>query len=252
MYMAAFYEDGNVVPFGNPFCIEANGCVRDIPVNFSKKQSMTLLRKYPFMGKEDFFNLRMSGGRFQGANTSDFSDATTLYKFEGATNGNWYDVDVKGNSKYRYLRYIGPSASHCNINELEFYGEKGERLTGTIIGTEGEPWALKEKAFDGDILTGFAAISPDGNWVGLRLDHPSSVSKIRFIGRNDGNSIEVGNEYELLCWAGFWQTLAEKKAESTKLVLDSMPSGGLYVLHNKTKGHEERIFTYEKGEQIWW
>ena len=252
MYMAAFYEDGNVVPFGNPFCIEADGSVRDIPVNFSKKQSMTLLRKYPFMGKEDFFNLRMSGGRFQGANTSDFSDATTLYKFEGATNGNWYDVDVKGNSKYRYLRYIGPSASHCNINELEFYGEKGERLTGTIIGTEGEPWALKEKAFDGDILTGFSAISPDGNWVGLRLAHPSSVSKIRFIGRNDGNSIEVGNEYELLCWAGFWQTLAEKKAESTKLVLDSMPSGGLYVLHNKTKGHEERIFTYEKGEQIWW
>ncbi len=252
MYMAAFYDDGHVVPFGDPFCIESDGRVRNISVNFSKKQSMTLLRKYPFMGKEDFFNLRMSGGKFQGANEADFSDATTLYRFEGATNGNWYEVEVKDDTKFKYLRYIGPAASHCNINELEFYSPEDKLLKGAIIGTEGEPWALKEKVFDGDILTGFSSVSPDGNWVGLRLDHPSSVSKIRFIGRNDGNGIEIGDEYEMLCWNGFWQTLADKKAESTKLVLDSMPCGGLYVLHNKTKGHEERIFTYENGNQIWW
>jgi len=36
------------------------------------------------------------------------------------------------------------------------------------------------------------------------------------------------------------------------LTLKNMPSGGLYLLHDKTKGWEERIFTYEDGEQVWW
>jgi len=33
---------------------------------------------------------------------------------------------------------------------------------------------------------------------------------------------------------------------------NNVPSEALYLLHNKTKGTDERIFTYEKGEQVWW
>ena len=84
----------------------------------------------------------------------------TFYKFEGLTNGNWYEIPVTDEGRYRYLRYIGPMGSHCNINELEFYGTDGKKLSGTIIGTEGDPWASKEKVFDGDILTGFSGVSP--------------------------------------------------------------------------------------------
>jgi len=29
-------------------------------------------------------------------------------------------------------------------------------------------------------------------------------------------------------------------------------ANGLYILHNLTRGKEERIFTYEHGKQIWW
>ena len=36
------------------------------------------------------------------------------------------------------------------------------------------------------------------------------------------------------------------------LIFKNVPSGGLYVLRDKTKGHEQRIFTYEKEEQVWW
>jgi hypothetical protein len=252
MYMAAFYEDGEVKPFGDPFCIEADGTVRDIVRNDQRTEAMKLLRKYPFMGKEDFFNLRMSGGMFQGSNDADFAETSCFYTFEGVTNGNWYEVEVQDSAAYRYLRYIGPPSSHCNINEMEFYDEQGEKIEGTIIGTEGDPWALKEKAFDGDILTGFSSISPDGNWVGLKLRAPRKVSRIRFIGRNDGNGIEVGDNYELMCWRDGWKTLGVQTASSNELIFDSVPSGGLYVLRNRTKGHEERIFTYENGEQVWW
>lgn len=253
VYVSAMYEGGMVKPFGNPFIVTSEGKVVDIKYDGKKLQTMHLKRKYPFMGKEDFFNLRMSGGRFQGANKEDFSDARTFYRFEGVTNGNWYDIPVKDEKAYSCLRYIGPAKSHCNINELEFYDEDGTKIEGTIIGTEGEGWAPKEKAFDGDILTGFCAISPDGNWLGLKLDTPRRVARLRFIPRNDGNCIEIGDEYELRYWkAGKWNVLGRKIARSNILDFSKVPSGGLYVLSDLTKGHEERIFTYVDGEQVWW
>ena len=253
VYMAAFYEHGQIVPFGEPFLIKGDGTVQTIQRNEKKRITLKLLRKYPFMGKEDFFNARMSGGRFQGANLPNFSDAKTFYKFEGLTNGNWYEIPVNDEGKYRYLRYIGPMGSHCNINELEFYGIDGTKLSGTIIGTEGDPWASKETVFDGDILTGFSGVSPDGHWVGLKLSVPQQISKFKFIPRNDGNGVEIGDEYELVYWKdGDWSLLGTQVAASNVLTFKNVPSGGLYVLRDKTKGHEERIFTYEKGEQVWW
>ena len=155
--------------------------------------------------------------------------------------------------RYRYLRYIGPNGSYCNINELVFYDEKGQQIKGKMIGTEGQPWASVEKVFDGDILTGFDAVSPDGHWVGLQPYSPSRVGKIRFIPRNDGNGVEIGDEYKLYYWHNDgWEEIANMKATRNELVFHKMPKGGLYVLRDMTKGHEERIFTYENGEQVWW
>lgn len=253
MYMSAFYEDGRIVPFGDPFYITADGNVNDVKVQKGKTQSMRLLRKYPFMGKEDFFNLRMDRGRFEGSNDKDFAQTTVFHTHSGATNGNWYDIPVKDSASYRYLRYIGANGSHCNINELEFYDEEGSKLRGKIIGTEGEGWCPKERVFDGNILTGFGGLTPDGHWVGLRLRHPSRISRIRYIGRNDGNGIEKGDEYELYYWnEGKWMLLASEVATQNELNFKDMPVGGLYVLRNVSKGHEERIFTYVNGEQVWW
>ena len=128
------------------------------------------------------------------------------------------------------------------------------RRIWTIIGTEGEPWARKENVFDNNILTGFSASSPDGNWVGLELKRAMKVSKIKYIGRNDGNGIETGDEYELYYWnsKGFWDDLGKKKATDNVLLFHKIPTNGLYVLKDLTKGKEERIFTYEEGKQVWW
>lgn len=35
-------------------------------------------------------------------------------------------------------------------------------------------------------------------------------------------------------------------------VCDSCPSNALFRLRNLTRGKEERIFTYDNGEQVWW
>lgn len=253
VYMAATFEEGHIVPFGSPFLVKSDGEIKDIRADISTKQRMILLRKYPFMGKFDHFNIRMSGGCFQGSNIADFSDKKDLYTHDGLTNGNWYDVAIKDYGKYKYIRYIGPKGSYCNVNEIMFFTPDGINLDGEIIGTEGIAGKTKEKVFDGDILTGFEGVSPDGHWVGLKFRNPVQIGRIRYIPRNDGNCIEVGDEYELFYWHdNGWSSLGRKKATENQLIYSNVPSGGLYVIRNLSKGHEERIFTYENGSQIWW
>lgn len=253
LYIASTFENGMIKPFGNPFIVKENGDVQDIVADGQKLQTMKLTRKYPFLGKHDLFNSRMDGGQFQGSNDMDFSVSRTFYTHKGITNGNWYDISVNDSHSYKYLRYIGAKGSYCNINELEFYDKKGNKLQGTIIGTDGEDWAKKEKVFDGDILTGFGGNSPDGNWVGIKLIKPEQIGMIRFIGRNDGNTIEIGDSYLLSFWNdNKWESLGIQTAVANTLEFRNVPSDGLYVLRDLTKGHEERIFTYENEEQLWW
>ncbi len=37
-----------------------------------------------------------------------------------------------------------------------------------------------------------------------------------------------------------------------KITFKDVPQGGLYLLRDLTRGKDERIFTYENGEQVWW
>jgi hypothetical protein len=46
--------------------------------------------------------------------------------------------------------------------------------------------------------------------------------------------------------------MGKQVATSALLKYTAVPTGGLYVLHNLSRGKEERIFTYENGEQVWY
>ena len=70
------------------------------------------------------FAVRMAGGRFQGANQPDFSDATTLYTIptvppDFGTNVTAAVTQALG---FRYVRYIGPDNGYSDVAELQFYG----------------------------------------------------------------------------------------------------------------------------------
>lgn len=54
LYSACVCQDGKMVPFGNPFVLQADGHVRDIVPN-AQKVTLRLKRKYPYMGREDAF-----------------------------------------------------------------------------------------------------------------------------------------------------------------------------------------------------
>lgn len=185
--------------------------------------------------------------------------ADTLFRItDGSALGHeiWIADTVRA---YRYWRYIQPwHGTHCNIAEVAFY-ERGshEEIRGTIIGTDGSwgnnPERTKEKVFDGDLLTYFDAPIHSGGWVGMDFGKPVSLEKVLCTPRGDGNTIEVGDRYELFYWSkGHWVSLGEQVATTVSLVYEDVPVGTLYWLRNRTKGKDERIFTYEEGRQVWW
>ena len=61
-----------------------------------------------------------------------------------------------------------------------------------------------------------------------------------------------GQEYELFYMADEWESLGKAVAGKEPLEFSGVPAGGLYWLVATDSDKEERIFTVQDGEQVWW
>jgi hypothetical protein len=257
-YLPVFYESNGIQAFSDPVIVMSSGEVKTLKADTGVRQHMTLLRKYPPFEHVHEIAHRIVGGRIQTAGNSLFTDAVTLHTIEKfGILAEEIDLSSRTDSA-RYWRYYPPDGAFGNIAELFFYEKDSiTPIMGKIIGTSGS-WTKnsryeKEAAFDRDVLTFFDGPHWDGCWVGLDFGKPVHIDRIVYYPRNDGNCIEIGDEYELFYWGDSkWQSLGRKKAEFIRLEYENCPTNALYLLRDHTKGKEERIFTYENGEQIWW
>ena len=91
------------------------------------------------------------------------------------------------------------------------------------------------------------------NCAGLDFGRPVEINQISFLPRNDDNFIVEGEDYELYYWNNKWISLGKLRGtENQYLEYSNVPYKALLLLRNNTKGKEERPFTYERGQQIWW
>jgi fibronectin type 3 domain-containing protein len=70
---------------------------------------------------------RMTGGKFQGSDTPDFSSGVVdLFSITSAPWNEWLTPQSIGSvppyPSFRYVRYLGPDNSFCNVAELQFIG----------------------------------------------------------------------------------------------------------------------------------
>lgn len=258
IYLPAYYINEKLELGEHPICIDSCGNYNTIQIVTKKKQTLKINRKYPPYRAIEH-SRKMLGGKFQGANSPTFIDAEDLYTITDIPNTTFNNIDLPGNKRYKYVRYLGGKTGHTNIAELEFYTEDNKeliKLAGRIIGTSGyryKPDRIKEAAFDGNPLTFFDAPQESGAWVGIELQVHQKINKIKFLPRNDDNNIRIGDLYELFFWGGNeWISLGRQVGNEEYLTFEECPIGALFLLHNHTRGIEERIFTYENGKQIWW
>lgn len=230
--------------------------------DLSKKAAVRLYRKFNFSGEFLSNANLMKGGRFQGSNIPDFSDATDLAKIEIQAKA-YEELPVNSRKSFRYLRYLPKDSTEMKIAEIEFWGkyknEKNEhKLEGIVMGhspdTDYENDAVFKNAFDENIRTNLNAKS--GSWVGLDLgqNYEAQITNVWFLPRNNYNEIEKNHLYELFYLDDQWKSLGRQVAVKHYLIYDNVPIEALLLLKNLTDGKEERIFMYdvEKQEQVWW
>lgn len=256
-YLPVSYSQNGVVPLANPFILTYSGEKKEIIPDLNNRQQMTLYRKYHLIPDGLFFHNRIAGAKIQASDYADFRNAETIYTIQQSEITTGEIILTEQNKSYRYWRFYEVDNAYCSLAELYFYEKDNHNATyGKIIGSEGsysDIGDVKEFVFDKDPLTFYNAKNPSGDWVGMDFGKPVNIEKIYYIPRGDGNSIVIGDEYELMYWDNNkWNSLGRKTADRTYISFDNCPLNALFLLHDLTTGIEERIFIYEKGKQIFW
>lgn len=256
VYLPVTWENDRAVAADYPILIKENGEQKYIKPDKSKTFSLTLTRKYPKYAVTHVYSKRMVGGKFYTSNTADFTESTKIGEIKRNPEMEYdsIDTDSKGRA-YRYLRYTAPRRSHCNVAEMEFYDANGKRLLPKTVITDGnEDAGFKAgSVIDGDALTYYQTKKSDDCTLTFDFGSPVAVVKIRYLPRNDDNHVTAGHRYRLDYYDrdGAYP-VGEQVATTDSVTFTSVPSNALYILHDLTKGREERIFTLENGEIRWW
>ena len=253
---ASINKIGELVPEGNPFILATDGSRKEIVLDKQYSQRLRAVRKYTLTVEQKDYCHQMEDGEFHVANNSNFSDSVIIAVAKDVNESRFYSIKPKYKGDYRYFRYMAPAGSYGNVGEIELYGKDGEKLSHKRV--YGYRWTEKgheqAKLYDGDPLTSFTLQATKRGWCGVEFEEPVHLSEIRFIPRNDGNYIIEGDTYQLYYWDnGDWQMAGEQKGNREGVLwFDKVPSKALFLLRDITQGKQERIFTYENGEQIWW
>ncbi|WP_462319178.1 hypothetical protein [Marinilabilia sp.] len=253
VYYVLNAQGKNITKKNAPFLLKPNGEILYFIPDTSHRTTINLFRKYTFYDRNAKWLERMIGGRFEGANSPDFSDREILSEITERPSEHFNTLHIENNTHYRYVRYLSPPQSRGNVAEIKFFGSDSiqSSLKGDVIGTKNYN-NVRELAFDDNPLTFVRIWKRENIWVGMKFNKPEVISKIKYMPRNDMNAIQPGDEYELFYWNEEWKSLGRKTADSTTLQYDNAPSNALFWLKNHSAGREERIFSYENGQQVWW
>lgn len=245
VYLPMYCKKDPLIPLSNPILITGKNKTVLNPIN-EKKREVTLTRKYPFSTNWTNKWGQLIGSKFEASNDPFFHTFKTLYTIKDMPTLKNV-INISNKQKYRYIRYKSNPNNNFPLAEIQIFGNQ-EKYKGSLFGKLS--YDVKE-VFNGKFYK-----CPNnyiyGYCVGMDLGDSKEISKIIFYPKNDGNFIIPNMEYELFYYDFGWVSLGKKQAKNFSLIFKDVPQNALLLLRNKTEGNEERIFTYENGEQKWW
>jgi hypothetical protein len=251
LYLPLYYAYNIQTPVHYPFFCDSNNRIHILEPDTGNYQQFTVTEISPMTF--DYME-RMNLGVFEGANRDDFFDAEVLHAIEQPLDGTYfYSTKILTPKPYRYVRYISYRECYGNVDEIELYNDRGEKLGGKPFGSPSDnPDATCDKEFDGDIFTFFDSSLPHGGWTGLDFGEWQTVAEIRYFPRHDGNFIYEGHTYDLFIWKDRdWQVVEQQVATSHFLNF-RIPANGLFYLKNVTTNKTGAWFTVDtNGKQRW-
>lgn len=252
VYMAGYWIDEEFIPASHPFHVDTEGRVNYIMPDKTNLVSLHLTRKYPMFGVFVAASGNLAGTVFEGSDDPAFHRCEALDTIRRNTWGMFGMARPVTDHRYRYWRLRSGGAVPFKIAEFDVFADgRPEPLRGKVIGSPDETPAEVEKslAADNDLLTSMTV----REWVGMDMGRAVRIDSIRYISQNDDNHVVPGETYELLyCDGPFFRSMGRQKAGDYSVQYDSVPSGALYWLRDLSKGKQERIFTVQDGQVLYW
>ncbi|MRX70064.1 hypothetical protein SAMN06265349_10799 [Flavobacterium resistens] len=251
LYMAGVMDGKEFIPVNYPFYIDKNKKYHFFKPTKGIQSSAALLRKYGLSCPKSTRNIdwmnNLNDCVFQGANNFDFSDAKTLYHISNFNSTHINKIQLKLKDKFKYVRFYS-NQKESYLAKLAFYGADGKQLEGIVFEKNNTVFKWTQGAFDDNPLSfsGGKEVS-----LGLEFTKPQVINWIEFQVRNDGNHINIGDQYELFYWNRSWKTLGKQIAKDTVLYYNT-PKNALFWLRNLTKGKEEHVFMIDKNKKQRW
>ncbi len=257
VYLPVCYVGEKLHPLNYPFLLDYEGNARYFAPDTTHLRRVVINRKFPLFTRVIEVSMRTVHAKIQVSETADFAKPVTVHQIDQFRPSGTIGIPDSV-SAYRFWRFLAPDNEYCNIADLMFYRIHDTiPLAGKVIGQGGvhpnnNQWTF-DKAFDGDPLTFYHSATKNGSWVGLDFGEPMKIKKIIYLPRSDDDNIRIGDEYELFYrTANGWCSLGKQLAKDITVTFDNVPDNALLWLRDHTRGQEERIFTYENNEQIWW
>ncbi len=251
MYIAGYYIDDEIVPASLPFHVNLDGTLTCISPSETETMTLTVDRKYPLLHRFANYSRHLTGATMEASDYPDFRKVDTL----GTV---LHDADTQFDSIYarknipprRYFR-IRHASKPLELSELETYtADTAVCLYGKLFLPDSHLLAGNLYDLYNRSITDYVTIK---DWVGIDFTHPVKLRKIKYLPRTDSNHVMAGDVYELFIFRNYtFQSLGEQQAVTSSLTFEEVPSAGLYLLKNKTRGREHRIFTYRDGQVLFW
>lgn len=255
VYLPVYWNRHGPVPASCPIEIRKNRDIKFLIPDRINRHTITMNRKFPIFSGVKKYGERMHKGQFHASNDVSFSSFKKCARIEHVPHMRYDSIEIKEKEKYRYWRYMSPTWGLCNVAEIKFFfADKQIPVKCIISDNRNAKGFSPTMAFDNDELTYYESVDEKGNWIGVDFGMPVKVDKIVFIPRNDDNNITIGHTYQLDFYneVGEVECCGQVTASQREVTFHDVPQNALYILHDLTKGKEERIFTYMNNQVMWY
>ncbi len=256
VYLPVVIREGKYCPLSTPILLDSNNKIHYFPKASHNIITISVDRKYPLCSNMPDQWSKLISCVFEASNDSLFKNADTLAVINTIPYGNTV-IDINNRKKYRYVRFRSPVKQITLISELSFLTKDND---GKYIPLNGRNLSKNVDTckiallHDNNDETAIKALKP-GYWIGLDFgaNEENEIARISFSPVSDGNDIRQDHHYELYGFDTSWKLIDSQSAkERGNLTFNDVPKGMLLLLKDKTEGHEERIFLYKDGKQVWY
>lgn len=253
IYFPFFIENREFKSFFFPFLFDGKFCH---PFNYDSDDlgNVILTRKYPFnFEKHQYFMDNLVGVCISGSNDLKKSDRQLLFNILDTPKLAYNCCIPFIFKKYKYVTYKSPNDKNMSLSEISFYSD-GKKLKPKIYSTN-DLDTMDISSFgnltDNDPLT-YISTNRNGVEIIFEFDRPEKIDRIEYMPRNDDNYIRLGDQYELFVYNSKtgWVSIGKKEASKEYIRFSNVPKGGIFLLHNWSRGNEEQVFYIKDGKQV--